>query len=121
MSSDKAMIGLGPQKNSIISDPSPIIALPCHSVNVCLEFCLNCWICQSCDMDLSKMFNMETWTTWMWLALLVGAFVCRRCHLPPRFIVCHRFKLLLIYGTIDLSQATIYTFFLRTMKNVKKR
>ena len=36
-----------------LSDPSPIIALPCHSVNDRYEFCLNCLICQS-YMDFSK-------------------------------------------------------------------
>ena len=36
-----------------LSDPSPIIAVPCHSVTKCWD--LTCWICYDCYMDFSKL------------------------------------------------------------------
>ena len=52
------------------SDPSPIIALPCHSFNV--EFCSNRCICQSSEMGFFKLLHgfvkIDTWN-------------CQICHL----------------------------------------
>ena len=46
---------------AFLSDPSPIIAMPCHCVSRLVEFCSSCWICHvvklislSCLMNLSK-------------------------------------------------------------------
>ena len=41
-----------PRVANFLSGPSPIIASPClasHSVTALVEFCSNCWICQSCE------------------------------------------------------------------------
>ena len=39
----------------LILDLGPIVALPCQpitkSVSALVEFCSNCWMCQSCEMD----------------------------------------------------------------------
>ena len=40
-----------------LSDPSQIIALPCHSVTPRFEFCSNRGICQSCYIDFAKMLH----------------------------------------------------------------
>ena len=45
-------------RQKIISEPSPIILLPCQSVsqtlNPSFEFCSIFWICHRCHMDFSK-------------------------------------------------------------------
>ena len=50
---------------AFLSDPSSIIAMPCGWVSRLVEFCSNCWYCQSCYMELSNLFNgfvkINTW------------------------------------------------------------
>ena len=48
------------QTVTVIRPPIKVRTLPClarHSVGPSCEFCSNCWICQSCYMDFSKLLD----------------------------------------------------------------
>ena len=76
------------------------IALPCQSVNSLVVFCSNCWICQSCYMDLSKLIHgflqIVTWICQNWYSYLikllhgfVKVVLCFSCPLPNKpSLVC---------------------------------
>ena len=75
----------------ILSDPSPIIELPCYVGRSCrvihwahplVEFCANCWICQSgFDKLINRFLQVIVWIDYMDLLICYGVakWICFDC------------------------------------------